>query len=434
MSPFSTILRKLSGVGTATIAQATQSAANFMVTMLAARMLGLEALGLFSLLYGSFILATGIISGFVGDSLMVLDRFNARTRTALFGWALVLLLFVGAASLGCSLLGTGFSLGSAALYALAAISYVAEDLVRRNHMATLTFARIVAMDMVVLVAASGMILGTAWRGTPSLETFLIAIIIGQTAGLVLGWVTLPRAERQWTYAPAAWRAVAGYGIWRSALQALRPGQLTLNRLLIIAVVSLSAAGSLEATRIYAAPAMLVVSGVCSYLFASMARRMGGTLAEQLRETDKAVLRLGLVTVACAVIGVAVLPWGGPLITGHALSALAVTGWLAYALAVAMATPYGLLASVLERARAVFAVRLLDTLLSLALVAAVIVLTSDYRWVPWAAALGSMAGGYAIRRWVLGTLIREASDGYRTALGNFTRTEDAAVPGKEERFS
>lgn len=434
MIQLSSVIRKLSGVGTATIAQATQSAANFMVTMLAARLLGLEALGLFSLLYGSFILATGVISGFVGDSLMVLDRFNASIRTALLGWALVLMLGVGAACLGFGLMGSGFSLGSAMLFAIAAISYVAEDLVRRNHMATLSFARIVAMDLVVLATSCGIILGTAWRGTPSLETFLIAIIISQAAGLVLGWITLPAVERQWNYAPAAWRTVAGYGFWRAALQALRPGQLTLNRVLIIAVVSLSAAGSLEAARIYAAPAMLVVSGACSYLFASMARRLEGSLSDQLRVTDKAVLRLGVVTAACAVIGVAVLPWGGPLITGHELSALAVTGWLVYALAVATATPYGLLASVLERARAVFTVRLLDTLLSLALVAAAILLTGDYRWVPWAAALGSLAGGYAIRRWILGSLIRETPDGYRTTQGNFTRTEDAAVPGKEERFS
>ncbi|MGP9489756.1 hypothetical protein ACT3R5_14450 [Glutamicibacter sp. AOP5-A2-7] len=434
MSAASALLGRLRGVGTATIAQATQSAAAFTVTMLAARLLGLEALGLFSILYGAFILATGIVSGFVGDSMMVLDRFSSPIRAALVGWFAVLTVLVGAAGFGFSLTGTEFTVGAAALYALASVSYVTEDLVRRNHMATLTFGRIVIMDLAVLCCTAAVILGTYWLGTIRIESFLIAIITGQIAGLLVGWFTLPDAERQRASGPAAWREVANYGSWRAALQGLRPGQLTLTRLLVVAVISMTAAGSLEAARIYAAPAMLLVSGVCSYLFASMARNVSDNFGQQLRVTDQAVTRLVLTTVACTVIGLLLLPWGGPLITGHELSGIAVSGWLIYSMAVAMATPYGLLASVLEKARAVFVVRLLDSLLSLVLVAAVVLVTGDYRWVPWAAALGALAGGYAIRRWVLGALVREMQDSISNRKGSEVPREAGPTPEKEDRFS
>ncbi|GAA2966788.1 hypothetical protein ACFO7V_06145 [Glutamicibacter bergerei] len=434
MSAITASILRIRGVGTATIAQASQSAAGFIVTMLAARLLGLEALGLFSLLYGAFILATGIVSGFVGDSLMVLDRFRAPVRAALLRWFAVLIVFVAAASFGFSLTGTQLTPGAAALYALAAVSYVCEDLVRRNHMATLTFGRIVVMDLAVLLTSAAVILGTHWLGNVSIETFLMAIIAGQVIGLLVGWFTLPKAERAPAPGPAAWREVASYGSWRAALQGLRPGQLTLTRLFVIALISLTAAGSLEAARIYAAPAMLLVSGVCSYLFASMARNRTAGLKQQLRTTDQAVTRLVLTTVACTICGLLLLPWGGPLITGHHLSGIAVSGWLVYSMAVAMSTPYGLLASVLERARSVFVVRFLDSLLSLILVAAVILVSGDYRWVPWAAALGALAGGFAIRRWVLGALVHEQQDSICIREETQALCEAGSIPEKEERFS
>ncbi|WP_210101699.1 hypothetical protein [Paeniglutamicibacter antarcticus] len=399
------------------MAQATQSATTLIVSMLAARLLGIEALGLFSILYGAFVLAAGITTGFIGDSLMVLDRHNPSIRAGLAAWFVILSLIIGLAGFAMTWIGFKFTIGGAMLYALAAITFVGEDLVRRNHMALLGFYRIIVMDLVVMVATCGVIAAVILAGNASIESFLFAIICGQSCGMFLGWFILPISERLPVSGSIAWKPVASYGFWRAALQGLRPGFLTLTRVIVIGAVSLAAAGSLEAARIYAAPAMLLVAGTCSYLFAHMARGTQSGIADQLRSTDKAVRRLMLATAGCMAIGLLLLPWGGPIVTGMMPSALAVSGWLVYSMAVALSTPYGLLAAVRDRARGVFVVRILDCSVSLALVVGVMLISGDYRWVPWAAALGALAGGYAIRRFVVGALLNQEESALDTVEGS-----------------
>ncbi len=405
MSAVKLLARKIRGVGAASLAQATQSATTFLVSMLAARLLGIEALGLFSILYGAFILAAGITTGFVGDSLIVLNRHNDRIRSGLFAWFVVLAFSLGVVGLVCSFLGTELDALGAALYALAAISYVAEDLVRRMHMAILSFSRIVLIDLSVMLVTGVVIAGIILAGQASIDSFMLAVVCGQTAGMVFGWFLLPKQERQGLKGPIGWKPVASYGFWRAALQALRPGQLTLTRIIVTAMIAMAAAGSLEVARIYAAPAALLVTGVCSYLFAHLARDSHSSIDAKLRRTDQAVLRLVGATAVCLVIGLALLPWAGPLLTGVVPSAIAVSGWLAYSMAIAVSTPYGQLSAVERRARSVFVIRLSDSVLSLLFVVGAIGMTHDYRWVPWAAALGALAGGFAIRRFVVVALVR-----------------------------
>lgn len=403
------LANRFSGVGTASIAQGTQSITTLIVSVLAARVLGIEALGLFSILYGSFVLAAGITTGFVGDSMMVLDRYNRPIRAGLVAWFIALALLIGSVGFLVCWLGGVMPAAGALAFALAAISYISEDLVRRCHMAILGFARIILMDLAVLVVTCTVIATVILTGRASIETFLISIVCGQVAGMLLGWFLLPATERGGVSGPIAWRPVAVYGFWRAALQGLRPGQLTLIRFIVIGMISLAAAGSLEAARIYASPAMLLVTGTCSYLFAHMARGNGTNIAKQLRDTDSAVMRLVGATVFCTVVGLLLLPWGGPLITGILPSGLAVSGWLFYAMAIAVSTPYGLLAAVRDKARAVFIVRVLDCSLSLGLVIGVVLIFKNYDWVPWAAALGALAGGYSIRRFVVGALVRDEQE-------------------------
>lgn len=401
------LFKRVAGVGSSSVAQAIQSLTSMVVLMLAARLLGIEALGLFSILYGALILAAAITSGFVGDSLMVLNRHDPGIQAGLRLWFTILALLLGATACALSWAGTQLGWLGAVLYGLAAIAYVSEELIRRSHMAVMNFGRLILVDLVVLCSTVAVLVGFAVAGHLSIEAFMLAILCGQCAGTVYGWMKLPASEKVPPQRPAQIRVVAAFGVWRSALQGLRPAQLTAMRILVTALAGLAAAGQMEAARIYAAPAMLLVTGTCSYLFASLARRNDLSLKAQLRNTDAVVLKLFLATVGCAAIGLLLLPWGGPLLTGLVPSGIAVTGWLAYASAVAVSTPYGLLAAVREQARPVFVIRLLDSILSLVLVAVVLLTTGGYQLVPWAAAVGATIGGFSIRRWV-------ATDGMRPA--------------------
>ena len=418
------IHHRLAGVVSSSTAQSIQSLTSMVILMLAARLLGIESLGLFSILYGALILAAAITTGFIGDTLMVLDRHNPEIRAGLYFWFVLLAVGLGLVAGWLSWLGTPLGWLGALIYAFVAVAYVAEELVRRSQMAIMNFGRLIVVDLVVLGTTVAVLLVASWMGMLRIEMFLLAILAGQGAGACYGWLRLPDSEKISPARPARIRSVASYGVWRSALQALRPAQLTALRIMITALIGLSAAGQLEAARIYAAPAMLLVSGTCSYLFASLARDRSASFAQQLRNTDAAVLKLVAATASCAGIGLLLLPWGGPLLTGMQPAGLAVTGWLAYASAVSVSTPYGLLAAVRELARPVFVIRCCDSLFSLALSAAVVMLSADYRWLPWAAAVGALAGGLVIRSW----MIRELTAAQRRSaalMGN--RTLEGQVP-------
>src|SRR6478752_8997892 len=71
-------------------AQLSQALGSLVLQVVAARMLGADGLGAFAVLYGVIIMATAVCTGFVGDSLTVLDRGRGDIRAALQNWLLVL--------------------------------------------------------------------------------------------------------------------------------------------------------------------------------------------------------------------------------------------------------------------------------------------------------------------------------------------------------
>ena len=129
---------------------------------------------------------------------------------------------------------------------------------------------------------------------------------------------------------ADWKAVAAYGAWRAAQQMLRPGLMTAMRLALLVLVTLAATGQLEIARIYAAPAMLFVGGISSYLFAAYAKNKTSTVAVLLAQADRALLIVLCITGVGAAAALWALPVAGPLATGQTPDFLAVAGWLAYA--------------------------------------------------------------------------------------------------------
>lgn len=394
----------------AVCAQGSQAAASLALQLLAARALGIEGLGAFAIMYGAIVFMTGFSTGFVGDSLTVLDRFELRTRAALQSWALILSIAAGV--IGASVFAiTGFlSVGEALLFSGAVIAFLLEDTLRRVLMAHLKFWRIIAVDLSSLAVSIGVLIITASHWPVTLGSFLLAILIGQLVAGGVAALTAPRIDRYLVrFTISALADVAHYGIWRAAQQAVRPGLLAAARVLVLAAIGLGATGELEAARIYASPTLLFVGGLSSFLFASFALAKGERLHKLVRHADLGVLLLLGATVVVGGFSIAVVPLLGRFITGHALDVWTVVAWMAYSASVAAVTPYGALAAVRGRQKSVFLIRFADSAFSLGLAALFLALGADIWAVPIALTIGSLAGGLAIRWFVLSRTSIQSED-------------------------
>jgi O-antigen/teichoic acid export membrane protein len=389
-------------------AQAVQALASFVLQVAVAHLLGISGLGAFAILYGVVVLASGVVTGFVGDTLVVLDRGVPAIRSALQQAALVL-------AVGAGLIGAAFTTASGlttpaegGLFVLAVAVFCLEEVLRRTLMARLLFWRVVATDATGLVVALSTVAVAALLGVAGLGTFLIAIALGQSVAIVVGATLLPREERHLVrFHRGGMRAVLGYGTWRSLQQFLRPALLTAVRSTVGVVAGLTATGLLEAARVYTAPTLLLVSGLSSYLFASYAKERSAT--NGLRRADRAVAGLVVFTVLVGVVALVLLPVAGPVLFAAAPQPLAVAGWLLYSVSVAAVTPYGALAAVAGRQALVFAIRAGDTLLSLAAVLVGLGIGIAPAWAPALMVIGSLAGGLALRR-IAGSAARSAATG------------------------
>lgn len=390
-------------------AQGSQAAGSFVLQICAARILGLEGLGQFAALFAVMIMATALSSGFVGDSLTVLDRSVRDVRAGLETWTLVI---VGGAAVvsGAAIWAIGFLNATGAVaFGAAVAAYMLEDIMRRLLMATLTFWRIVVVDLAAAIGTLGLLFAFACLvGSISTTHFLVAMAVGQSIGAGVGIVIVPRAERWLTSVRhAGWRQVFGYGSWRAVNQLVRPALLAAVRVVCLVALGLAATGQLEAARIYVAPAMLMVGGVSAFLFASYAVRRETPLEKLIRTADRAVVGMVSVIALFGVVAVLALPVLGPLLTGgeYTLQVPAVIGWVAFAGSVAAVTPYGSLAAVRGCQAAVLAWRVADSVTSLVAVAVVVVVDGSAGWVPIALTIGSLLGGLAIRQVVLRGAVR-----------------------------
>jgi O-antigen/teichoic acid export membrane protein len=385
-----------SAVG-AIAAQGAQALASFVLQVLVAQTLGISGLGAFSVLYGVVVLASGAITGFVGDSLVVLPRRERATRSALEQYGLLLAFGAGLLA-SATTTAIGFTTAPEAVpFALAIAAFCLEELIRRTLMADLKFWRVAVIDTAGLAVTLGILLMVRLTAPPTLAAFLWALAAGQTLALGLGARILPRAERFIVpFIGGGHRTVAAYGIWRSLQQFLRPALLTGVRSAVVVVAGLAATGLLEAARIYVAPALLIVSGLSSYLFAAFAKQQGRSLHHRLRRADRAVAALVGVTVAIGVAAVLLLPVAGPLLFKRGPDSTAVLGWLAYTASVAAVTPYGALAALGGRQAVVFGIRVSDTVLSLVAVMIALALGMDPAWSAAVLSVGSLAGGLVIR--------------------------------------
>lgn len=396
-------------------AQIVLALGGFLVQAAAARELGAAGFGRFALLYGAIVMATALSTGLIGDSLTVLDRRDPQIRRGLFTLAVALVTAMAVIGGVISRPTEGWT---ALVFAVALVCYVVADLIRRLTMTGLRFWTLVVADgigvlaMMIFVGA-GMLLTD---GLP-LAWFLAALVVSQLTATIVLLIRLPAEERALPRSPG-WgnvRAVVGYGSWRGMQQFVRPTMINCARWLVLIAAGAAAVGELEAGRIFVAPAMLLVQGLGSYLFSSYARNDDVPVSKLLARAD----RVALITVAGSTVVAAaawpLLPVLGELITGgrFELDLLAVLGWACYAASCATVLPYGSLAAVRGRQRAVFGIRVADSLLSLGSVALlVLIIGIDPVWTPWLLSIGSFVGGIVCRQWLVRSRGSGAGEGSR----------------------
>ena len=384
-------------------AQCSQAGASFLLQILAVRLLGLEGLGVFAALYGIIIVVTGVSTGFVGDSLTVLDRYAPRVRAGLQSWwlglssGLGLLVAVGAWVTGLTDRSTAVVFGAATTF------FLLEDALRRLLMANLRFWTLVLVDLSGLFTAVVTIFVVASSGAFRVVDLLLALAFGQAVAGVVAIALLPRSERHLApWRSADLRLVGNYGANRAAQLSLRPGLQAATRLLGLALVSAAAVGELEAARVYMAPTLIVIGGLVSVLFAQYAAAKQERLAGLIKVADRHALLLGagaaLLCGACA----AALPWLGPLLTADefALPTLGLVGWSLRTLAFAGAMPYMSLAAVRGMQRITLLITLTEFCIVLVAVTLLLTLGASILWVPFLLAGGSTATAVVVRARVL----------------------------------
>lgn len=396
----------------AMVAQVWQAAGSFLLQIAAAWTLGAEGLGRISLCLGMIVLATAVVSGMVGDSLTVLDRDDQRIRAGLQGWVLILLaasLIVAVSALTMSHLLTPTQ---ALLFGGALVLFQLEELVRRVFMAEIRFWWLVVIDSVALAFTGGVIAVWAAVGSISLTTFLLALLVGQAAGLVAGIALLPVGERRLVSLRGAdLMTVARFGVWRGAQVSANPTVLAGVRVIVTVAVGAAALGQVEAARIFAAPVMLAVQGLGSYLMVSYVRDRSLRLAEVYRRARRSSMTI----IAGAVAGGAVLtllaPLLSPIVTGPQVPVLelAVIGWVCYAIGSASYAPFASLATVRGRPAHVLACRAVDVATTLIVLAALLIPTSLPATIaPFIMATGLVLGGFLVRLLILRPLLRASS--------------------------
>ncbi len=387
--------------------QGTQALAGLALQVVAARALGAAGLAVFSLVYGLIVMATAVCSGLVGDSLTVLDRADPGIRAGLHVGTALVSGVAGGVGAGLALLSGALPAWAAVLLGLATTAFIIEDTLRRLLMATGRFWSLPAVDLTSLGLALAALLLARVHGPLTLTSFVVALLSGQAAAALVAWLLLPGRERpHGPWRQPALRAVASFGAWRAAAQGVRPALLTVLRLLVVAAAGAAAYGPIEAARVYTAPALLLVTGLGSYLLPHfvLLRPRGPEVG--LRAADRAAAGLVLGVGVFGVAAVLALPWLGPVLTdgGFAVPAGAVAGWAVYAAASAVLLPYSSLASVHGSQRRVLALRSLE-FGSLAAVLVLVAVEDGVLWTPLALAIGPVLAALAVRQSVLLPMVR-----------------------------
>lgn len=368
-------------------AQGLTAGGSLVLQVLAARQLGPAGYGQYTLLLAALLLFTALQTGWVGDSLTVMDREDEQVRGALT-WSLRGFLVLGSlGGVGMALVLRVTSVAGALLFGIMVALWLLEETGRRLLMAKLRFWALVLNDAVYATVAIGLVLAWSVAGrTMTLELFIGAMAAGALTAVVVARVQLPKGEfRGGRLTRQGLGEVAGFGFWRSANDGLQPIVTLFVRATVAGVAGPSVLGQLEAARLLMAPVTTLRHGFGTLLLPSFTAR-----AREGQNLRVDIAAGGLMAMSAA-YGAVALGWTEPLgglVTGGAfpVERISVAGYALGAILASLSLPLAQSVLVRKASRPVFVSRLAGAVVSVGL-AVGIVLLFDAAWTPFAEAAG-----------------------------------------------
>ncbi len=383
----------------AVASQGIVAGSSLLLQLVALWKIGERGLGQFALLFGILVTINSIQSGWLGDSLTVLDRFEPGIRRALVRSQLAVVILVFAAATLLALPVGGVGLTTAVLFGVASTAWAIEETFRRLLIARREFTKLLVNDAAFAIGSFGLVGFVVVTGaTFELETLVLALLAGAAVAIAVGVIQLPAVElSRGILGPSQMRTVASFAVWRAAQVGLRPGSQTIVRFLVVWVASEAALGQLEAARLVLAPVLTVVNGAGVYLLP--------TYSSQAR--DRRPLRpsvpfaMLMVAAMAGAYGALAIAFRRPLTElltdgATAVTLTALLAWTAYSIGFGAGVPAGNALVAKGRSRDAFSVRIVDAVVGVT-ASAVIALTIGSDAVPFGLALGTFVGATLLLR-------------------------------------
>ncbi len=408
----------------AIVSQMIVAGTSLLMALVVLRELGAAGLGTFSLLFGMLITVNSVQTGWIGDSLTVLDRFDPGIRRALYQSQVISAVGIFLVTWALGLLVDGVDSTTALLFGLASVAWALEETLRRILIARREFWSLVVNDSAFAAGAFGLLIAAVVAGADlTLDTIIIALLSGSIVAIGLALVQLPRIELlRGPAAPSRMRELASFASWRAVQVGLRPGSQAALRAIVATTVSLEAVGRLEAARLLIAPALTVANGAGMFFLP--------TYADQLRRRvmlRPSVGRSMLVIAAiCAVYGVLAMSLrehlAGLLTSNESVvTTVAVGSWALFSMAFGVGLPPGAANVAAGRSRQTFLIRVLDASIGVAIAGAL----SMIGWVdaaPIGLAIGAFAGAGLLVR-----ALHAATAGHDHRIPIVARSDGAPTP-------
>lgn len=384
----------------AVLSQFIIAGGSLVVQVLAARTLGADGYGTFTLFSAILVVITAIQTGWVGDSLTVLDRFDPGVRGAIVGSQVffVVMGLVVATSSAVLLHLTDFRL--ALIFGVMVAFWVTEEWGRRLFMARLEFWKLVLNDCIYVTVTLGLLaVHLHVSGTLTLGVFLTCMTLGAAAAIVATFFQLPREE--FLAAPVTrggLKIVSAFAVWRAIQTGTRPLALLMMRIMIVAFASRAALGGIEAARLVIAPAITFVSGAGSFLLPLYSQDVRSGVDRPTLTVARARIILCAATGAFGVLAIAFATPLTRVVTAGTfeLDRVAVAGWALFATAGAAGLPSAHSMVARRQSRQVFTVRLLESAVGLVFVLVMLVLNAS-SLTPFGLSIGLLVGAVMLAR-------------------------------------